>query len=392
VTELTRRRALALLGGGGAAALGGYWYETDGRCVDRRDPYWTLDGRGWSPPVTDEYATYVSEGYGYTGRDAPHRIASLSSSDGSPNWVFTEVGAGAGVPLIADDTVYVGTGRDRVYALERRTGHVEWRYDAGGRETYGGGAWGQPVALDGLVVVGVSHSGGLDPDPTDDDAFTDRVVALDAATGEEVWAREVDGMVWSGPATVGDSVVAATEAGTVYAFAVGDGTRRWRTTVGKKVWEPIFAAPDRVHAASEDGRVAALAPDSGETRWTAAVPGAACATEHDGERFLVGDREGTVVAFGRFGDDRWRFDAPAAVAAVSSAGSLAYVLDQRGIVHVLDAASGERVQRFRVAENTGERCGWIPDHEQATGLVADDGALAVTGRWVGRVRRHRESA
>lgn len=388
--DLTRRRAVALLGG--VAGLGGYWYATDRRCLDRRDPVWTLSGRRWSPPVTDGHCTYVSERYGATGTDGVSRIASLDGHDGSPNWVFTEVGAGAGVPLVAEGTVYVGTGRDRVYALDERSGRVEWRYDAGGRETYGGGAWGQPVASDGVVVVGVSHSEASDPRPSDDEAFIDRVVALDRQTGGEVWARTVDGMVWTGPVAVGDAVVAATEAGSVYAFAVGDGTERWRTEVGTEVGEPIFAGDGGVYVASDGGQVAALDPASGAKRWTASVPGTTCATERDGERVFVGDDAGTVVAFSQSGGrENWRFDAPDEMAVLSSDESSAYALDQRGIVHVLDASSGERVERFRVAENAAQNtCGWIPSHERAIGLVAGEDAFTVTGPWVGRIRRNRE--
>ncbi|NEU57081.1 PQQ-binding-like beta-propeller repeat protein [Halorussus sp. MSC15.2] len=396
--DWTRSQVLATLGTA-AVGVGGYWWFEGDHCIDRRDPRWTLEGRRWSPPATDEHSVYVSEGHGLTSGERVSRVASLKQSDGEPNWVFTVTGGGAGVPLVTDERVYVGTGADYVYSLDKRTGHVEWRYDAGGRETYGGGAWGQPAKANGLVIVGASYSGESDPDPSNSDAFTHRVAALDADTGEEVWAGTVGATVWTGPVAVGDTVVAATEAGVVYGFAVGDGSRRWRTAVGEKIWEPIFGGNGAVHVASGDGTVAAIDSESGAKRWTTSLSGEANgenerkirATERDDETFFVGTDSGRVIAFPRSGGpEDWRFEGEAAIADISSDGSLAYVLDQRGYVSVLDAASGERRDRFRVAEKSWEnKCGWSPKYERAAGLAAGEYSLTVTGSWVGQVPRHR---
>ncbi|WP_135826253.1 outer membrane protein assembly factor BamB family protein [Halorussus ruber] len=403
--DWTRRQLLAALGTAGVGVGGYWWFETD-HCIDRREPRWTLDGRRWSPAATDEYSVYVSEQHGSTGEGLVSRVASLKQFDGEPKWVFTVTGGGAGVPLVADESVYFGTGTDLVYSLDKRTGHVEWRYDAGGRETYGGGAWGQPAKAGDRLIAGVSHSGDSNADPRDD-SFVHRVVALDAESGEEVWTSGVDAKVWSGPVAVGDTVVAATENGSVSAFAIEDGTERWRTEVGEKIWESIFGDDgDRaIHVASEDGRVAAIDPGSGEKRWTASLSGErkdekerkVRATERDDETFFVGTDSGDVVAFSRSGGpEDWRFDAggarsEAAIAAISSDGSLAYVLDQRGYVSVLDAASGERRDEFRVAEKSWEdKCGWNAVYDRATGLLAGENSLTVTGPWVGQVPRHRE--
>ncbi|WP_276301157.1 PQQ-binding-like beta-propeller repeat protein [Halorussus lipolyticus] len=394
MADWTRRELLAGLGTA-AVGVGGYWWFEEDHCIDRRELRWNLDGRHWSPPVTDEYSVYVSERHGYTGEDLVSRVASLKRFDGEPNWVFTVTGGGAGVPLVGSETIYVGTGADYVYALDKQTGHVQWRYDAGGRETYGGGAWGQPEWVDGLVVVGISHTPDSDAGPSDG-SFVHRVVALDAGTGEEVWARSVDAKIWTGPVAVGETVVAATEAGGVYGLAVGDGTERWRTDVGERVWESIFGGDDgAVYVASEDEQVAeiaALDAESGDERWTAAVSGGVSATERDGERFFVGTDSGSLTAFSLAdGQGQWNFGSEAAIAAVSSDGALAYVLDQRGYVFVLDAGTGERWDRFRVVEESlGDRCGWSPKYERATGLVAGDDELFVTGPWVGSVQRHRE--
>jgi outer membrane protein assembly factor BamB len=399
MTGFSRRQVLTGLGTA-AVGVGGYWWYDENRCFDRRDPTWTLDGESWSAPVLGESAVYAAESHGMTNDDAVSRLVSLRRYDGNPNWIFTVTGGGAGVPLPADESVYFGTGADSVYALDKQTGHVEWRYDAGGRETYGGGAWGQPAKTDGRLLVGVSHSEETDVDPNSE-AFTHRVVALDAETGEKDWATDVDGMVWTGPEVVGDTAVAATEVGSVCGLAVGDGSQRWRTEVGENVWQDVFADESAVYAASSDGRVAALAPDSGAERWTASVSGGISATERDAETFFVGTGRGGVLALSQSeGEPRWRVsgeengdaDEAPGIADLGSDGSLVYVFDHRGTVRAFDAANGERRDRFRVAEKTwDDRCGWSPRYHRGSGLALGDDELFVSGPWVGAVDRYREA-
>lgn len=386
MVELTRRRALAALGAG-AVGTGGYWHATRGdECVDVLDSSWSFDGENWSRPVRGHYSVLAGEGRGVTGSHRVFRLVSLASGRGRPEWVFAEDGAGFGVPTFHDDTVYVGSGLDRVYALDADTGRIEWKYDAGGDEEYGGGAWGQPALTRGLVVVGISHSDRPEPLPTNPDAYVHRVVALDASDGSEVWSYEVDRGLWTGPVAVGDTVVAATKGGVAYGLGIESGERRWSTSVGGEVREPLVNADGSVFAASLDGRVTALDVESGAEEWTVHTPTATTAFESGDDALFVGTDSGRILSLDRSSDEtHWQYEVAASVAAVAIAESRAFVLDQRGVVHALTVADGDRVGQFRVGGHVSDgMCGWNPKNRRARGLQVVGKELLVTGPSIGR--------
>jgi outer membrane protein assembly factor BamB len=379
----SRRRFLAALGASATLATAGCSAlpTGSGDCVPARDPDWQIRGEFWSPPVRDGQTTYVAEGYTVTGDGTQYRVAAVEDYEGQERWVYNVVDGGAGTPLVDGDRLFVGTGSDHVLSFAAETGHLQWRYEAGGRETYGGGAWGQPATADDLVLVGVSHSDRPDPDPTNHEAYTHRLVALDREDGTERWALRADRQFFAGPVVVGDAVVAVTRRGGVVAASLTDGTERWTDDLGGEAKRPPVWTGEHVVVAAGQ-RVVGFDPASGERAWEATTPGTT-ATATDEYSVVVGG-DGAVVALARDGgESRWRYDAGAPVVDVASDGARTWVLDRTGVVHRLDAGSGERGDRFRVAENpASDRCGWT--HREANGIAVDGDEVYVTGPWVAR--------
>ena len=87
-------------------------------------------------------------------------------------WRHDLGGALSTVPLIVGDTVYVQDGSGAISALDRDTGVARWESEGTG---FNIGPFGVAVA-DGRVF-GVRGSKG--------------VIALDAATGAQIWARDI---------------------------------------------------------------------------------------------------------------------------------------------------------------------------------------------------------
>ncbi len=86
-------------------------------------------------------------------------------------------------PLVVNDTMYVTTPFNRVVALEAATGDVIWTYDP---ETV---EWGQPPNGTGLVHRGPALWTGSGPDGGERRIFLNtrwRLIALDAATGRPI--------------------------------------------------------------------------------------------------------------------------------------------------------------------------------------------------------------
>ena len=81
-------------------------------------------------------------------------VASLSLGDGGERWT-TDLGGDPTAPILTDDAVLVGTGRD-VVALARADGTERWRVSTRERsytDVFLGGVTGSPVAVDGTVLV-----------------------------------------------------------------------------------------------------------------------------------------------------------------------------------------------------------------------------------------------
>ena len=385
--------AVAAAGGIGTAAYvaapeSGIGDAFDGDvCPDRRSPRWQLHGEGWSPAVVDGGRVYVSERWGYTGTDDPSRIAAVDTYHGHAAWADTVVGGGAGVPLVTEDAVFVGTGIDTVLALERETGHRRWTWDAGGVEEYGGGAWGQPTRADDRIVVGVSHSTDPDADPTDPADYRHRLVALDAADGTLGWEFPVDDQVKHGPITRDGVVVAGTDAGRLYGVDAVTGDRRFSTTLDGELAAPPQLVDGHVAVLSSGGTLLTLDPATGEERWRSRPVADGVGLSIGIGVLVAGGREGRVVAVdATSGDLRWTWTAESDLTSVATGTDervgVTYALDARGIVHVL-APEGRR-RRFRVAERVADRCGWNPQFDRATAVTLDRESLYVTGPFVAR--------
>jgi len=383
----SRRRFLAALGASGTLASAGCSALPTGAngsdCVPARDPDWQIRGEFWSPPVRGGQTTYVAEGYTVTGDGTRYRIAAVEDYEGQERWVYNVVDGGTGVPLLDGDRLYVGTGTDHVLSFGAETGHLQWRYEAGGRETYGGGAWGQPATADDLVLVGVSHSDRPDPDPTNHEAYVHRIVALDREDGGERWSYRADRQFFAGPVVAGDVAVAVSRGGRVVAASLADGTERWTDDLGGEATHPPIRTDEYVVVAA--GRtVVGLDPVSGERAWEATTSGVVTAFEAGDAALLVGGDDGRLVALDPDdGREQWRHGVGVPPVDVASDGARTWVLDRTGVVHRLDAASGERRDRFRVgASPDPDSCGWT--HREGQGIAVDGDWVYVTGPWVAR--------
>lgn len=169
-------------------------------------------------------------------------------STGQVTWTFqTETDAGAlPAPTVASETVYVPGGIDdpRVYAVRAADGSERWRY----RTTADVRA---PVAVSDGVVVVADESGTL--------------AAVDAATGDERWARSL------GHAAPSTAPVATD--GRLYLGSEDGGVRVLTAAGGDVVWTqdavaggPVAVGDGSVFVAGKDA-IAALDAADGAIQW-----------------------------------------------------------------------------------------------------------------------------
>jgi PQQ-dependent dehydrogenase (methanol/ethanol family) len=132
-------------------------------------------------------------------------------------------------PLIVDGTLYTSTSWSRVHALDAKTGAVKWSYDPQVDGQKARDACCDVVNRGVAVWKGKVYVGALDG----------RLIAIDAATGKEVWSAQTTDTEWpytitGAPRVVKDKVLIGNGGaelgvrGYVSAYDAGTGELAWR--------------------------------------------------------------------------------------------------------------------------------------------------------------------
>jgi outer membrane protein assembly factor BamB len=122
-------------------------------------------------------------------------------------------------------------------------------------------ATGAVTLIDDLVIVGAGRGDFVDADPRP----AGIVVALDAKTGTQRWARELPDAVLGAAAARDGKLICPVRSGEVVALNLSDGSILWRRAISGSA--PILAGPaftgSHVYAVSADGYLAILDASDG---------------------------------------------------------------------------------------------------------------------------------
>jgi outer membrane protein assembly factor BamB len=203
-----------------------------------------------------------------------------------------------GSSVAADPThIYVSSRDKHLYALDARTGREVWRVKAGDIMTATPALYRDLVifaAYDGQVQAVSARDGkprwsydakvGV---PGDLVVAEDRVlagsrsydlIALEAATGKELWKHYYWFSWIESPPVVRDGVVytGSSDATAIYAINLADGSRRWKSAVPGYPWQRVAVTDELVisgtlgkgaYPASRNGSFFALDRKTGRIRW-----------------------------------------------------------------------------------------------------------------------------
>jgi outer membrane protein assembly factor BamB len=93
------------------------------------------------------------------------------------------------------------------------------------------------------------------------------VLALDLATGRQVWRRHFKLTFSGGPGAGNGLVLIGTDGGTMLALAAGDGAERWRVQLNSELLAAAAVAGDLVVVRTVDGKLYGLKAADGQQRW-----------------------------------------------------------------------------------------------------------------------------
>jgi outer membrane protein assembly factor BamB len=237
-------------------------------------------------------------------------------------------------PVLGRRSLYVLKNNGALYAIQRKTGRVQWKRKVGALA-----AASPAYAHNTVYAVLLKRT---------KDENAGRVVAVNAATGKVRWSRDLpsraessplydsgseNGTIYSLNAGNGDvrwthkapgavkgalamdrdrNLYYGTYGGTVESLRAADGSRRWSTTAGGNFYSTAAVAYDRVYLGSTDGNVYSFGAQTGRLAWRHVTGGyvygsPAVAHVPDGDPTVyIGSYDGKLYALNaENGDERW---------------------------------------------------------------------------------------
>jgi len=110
------------------------------------------------------------------------------------------------------------------------------------------------LAMEGNRVYGASHRGD--------------VVALDLATGRQVWRHRIRVPLSAGPSVSGDVIALGTSEGEVLVLKASDGSIRWRLRLNGEILSAPTISERVIAVRTVDGKIHGLSPQDGHELWS----------------------------------------------------------------------------------------------------------------------------
>jgi outer membrane protein assembly factor BamB len=182
----------------------------------------------WSTDVGGETtrSVTVDDDTAYLGLGG--ELLAIGLDDGKEHWRTTVGQSGnVGTPTIAGDLVYAATGLGGepadagVAAIDAATGEIRWQYASPERVVIY-----TPAVVDGRAYV-LGHDR--------------RVVAMEAATGKQLWTKDFEHDLEALPSIVGDTLYVVGNDGPAAALDAATGDERWSVDISGIPFAPAIA-------------------------------------------------------------------------------------------------------------------------------------------------------
>lgn len=194
------------------------------------------------------------------GRQPEEGLVAYDALTGQRRWGFNTGESVYANPAAAGTTVYIGTGRGTVFAVEIATGRARWRHTLRSSGQLPPQINSSPVLAAGILYV--VAEGNL-------------LFALDAPTGEEKWSMTAVAGTGGGPSALsvaGDLVYLADARGGLVALGARDGRLRWRHQFSGKGFHAASLIPVVSGGSAfcfDNDTLFALDTATGAVRWQA---------------------------------------------------------------------------------------------------------------------------
>ncbi len=344
---------------------------------DHRPPYrrvWQIDAHD-----TLEFPPAVGYGKVYLAQQKGLFFA-LDARTGKVDWKKSNGRCAASSPTIGDGVVYQSymhpveclqgqAGADGyLVAWDAETGRERWRFNTAPIES-------SPLLRNNRVYIG---------------SWDGNVYSIDARTGKKVWSFQADDEVNTSAAYWNGRIYIASDGGTLYALSAGSGKLLWsaqsNSTFGSR--EFWYATPTvaygRVYIGNTDGTMYVYGAKSGKLLWArplgSYIYGAAAVYQR---KVYVGTYDGKFYALdAATGDTKWQINAGGTVHAAPTVmdGLVYYAICSTCGSEAQRAVAGGTDATIAVRARDGKRVWRFAAGKYANPVVADRERIYLTGR------------
>jgi eukaryotic-like serine/threonine-protein kinase len=264
-------------------------------------------------------------------------FSAIDASNGTPLWLYDIATDGDarefhGNPVVTNDRVFIPTDGGQIghiYAFDRVTGDVAWKYAHRGKENSG---FTSDILRDGDRIIGVT--------------VDERIVSLNAASGAELWSFPIEAKrrrVGMSAALANGRIFFGSSNGAVYAIDSQTGKQLWKTPLDAPTSTAVAVSDDGIVVGTQGKKLYRLRQSDGRVLATLqldVVPEDAPAPSSRGiylmseKQVMLVDRKITRVLWHADAKSKWTSPRPRLWHGWVIVG------DRDGIVYALDEATG----------------------------------------------------
>lgn len=279
-------------------------------------------------------------------------------------------------PVVANGLIYT-LDADALVTATSTAGQTVWQMDTRPpRDKSGQGTGGGLAYNDGRLYVALGYGS---------------LVALDAATGTEIWRQSLGGTASGAPTVFDDLIYLTVGDDRGWALETDNGRQRWQLVASPDVTNALGAPSPAVADglavfAFGSGEIQTVFRQGGLRRWDASVSGERSGTALGsigdvtaspviaGSRVYAGNQAGRIVAFDLASGDRLWTARDGALGNIVPAGDSVFALSDLNELLRLDASDGSRIWGVPLARFVDEK------PRKRSEVVAHHGPLLAGGR------------
>jgi outer membrane protein assembly factor BamB len=302
----------------------------------------------------------VVDGVAYVGSD-DKELHAVDLATGKEKWKFATGGPVRSIPAVVAGIAYFGSYDGVFYAVDAASGQLKWKFAMPGEKKFEAkGLHGclpraqtipdfwdlylsSPAVAAGTVYVGSGDN---------------NCYALNARSGELQWKFETKGVVHSSPAVAGGTVFFGSWDTYLYAMDAKTGEEKWKFRTGEDpvnhnqtgIQSSPAVVDGVVYFGCRDSNVYAVDAATGQEKWKYKITWInASPAVVDGTVYFGTSIPAFFIALdAKTGQERFKFDAKVPVfSSPAIAGGLAYFGSFNGKLYAVDLKDGQRAWEFQ---------------------------------------------